>query len=152
MADTATDAAARAPAAPTRGGAWTARRFFDLLGELGPLRVISICGPSVFESLCTFGPYGVAHGHMNAITPAYHWHVDLARFRRLRTRDEVHDRSGRRVLYFELYEEGAERPFVLVYLYREKRADFEAERLDHFAAAHAELAQGAALADAGEAS
>jgi len=126
---------------------WTHRRFFDLLGRLGPLRVISICGPSVFESLCTFGAYGVARGHMNAITPEYHWHLELARFRRLQSRDAVHERSGRRVLFFELSEGEGERPFLLVYVHREKGAEFEPEREKAFLEAHADLAGGVPLRD-----
>jgi len=116
------------------------------MGELGPLRVISISGPSVFEALVTFGPYGFAQGHMNAMTPAYHWHLKLAGLSRVRTRDEVHARSGRRVLFFELYEPEASAPFLRIYLYREKNADFEPEREKRFAEAHAELAEGAEFA------
>lgn len=144
-ASEATEAtAARGASAPS--GAWTARRFFDLLGELGPLRVISVCGPSVFEALCDFGAYGVADGHMNAMRPDYHWHVDLERFRSLRSREAVHERSGRRVLFFELAEGEGEEPFVRVYLYRRKGEDFGEEREARFRAAHAELAGGRTLA------
>ena len=50
--------------------AWTHRRLFTLLEQLSPLRVISICGPSVFEAICDFGRPGFARGHMNAMTPA----------------------------------------------------------------------------------
>ena len=65
------------PTEPERvpGAAWTHRRFFEALAPLSPLRVISQCGASTFEAICRFGPYGFADGHMNAITPAYHWHV-----------------------------------------------------------------------------
>lgn len=104
--------------------------------------MISISGPSVFEALCTFGPYGFAGGHMNAMTPAYHWHLKLSGLARVRTRDEVHARSGRRVLFFELYEPRASAPFLRIYLYRDKGAEFEPEREARFARAHAELAQG----------
>ncbi len=131
---------------------WTPRRFFDLLGRLGPLRVISICGPSVFESLCEFGAYGVAHGYMNAITPAFHWHLALDRFRYLRSRDEVHERSGRRVLFFELGEVAEAEPFLRIYVHREKGAEFEPEREKDFLEAHAALAAGASLAVEGAAS
>jgi len=128
---------------------WTHRRFFDLLRELGPLRVISVSGPSVFEALCEFGPYGVADGYMNAITPAYHWHLELARFRVLRTRDEVHQRSGRRVLFFELAEAPEAQPFLRIYLYRGPREEFGPEREKRFAEAHAHLAEGVHLAEVG---
>lgn len=123
-----------------------ARRFFRELAPLSPLRIISRCGPSTFEALCDFGPHGFAAGHLNAITPAYHWHLRLAGFRYLRARDEVHARSGRRVLFFELAEaEGAD-PFLLVYLHREKGAEFEPEREAAFLALHAVLKDGAVLA------
>lgn len=128
---------------------WTHRRFFELLRELGPLRVISICGPSVFESLCAFDAYGVAQGHMNAITPAYHWHLQLARFRRLRSKDEVHARSARRVLFFELAEDAEAPPFLRIYVHRERGAEYEPEREKRFLEAHADLSQGVAL-DAGK--
>lgn len=105
--------------------------------------MISISGPSVFEALCTFGPYGFAGGHMNAMTPAYHWHLRLAGLARVRTRDEVHARSGRRVLFFELYEPEASAPFLRIYLYREKGEPFAPEREKRFAEVHAELAEGA---------
>jgi len=124
---------------------WTHRRFFDLLGTLGPLRVISISGPSVFEALCTFGPYGFAEGHMNAITPAYHWHLALAGFGHLVSCDEEHARSGRRVLFFELRGADDERPFLRIYLHRPKGEPFDPEIEKRFAEAHAELASGVAL-------
>jgi len=124
---------------------WTHRRFFDLLGTLGPLRVISVSGPSVFEALCTFGPYGLDGKHMNAVTGAYHWHLGLAGFGHLCTRDEVHARSGRRVLFFELREGPEERPFLRIYLYRPPGEAFDPEVEKRFAEAHAELAEGAAL-------
>jgi hypothetical protein len=134
-----------------RAAAWSHARFFDLLGALGALRVISIAGASTFEAICRFGPHGFAHGHMNAITPAYHWHVSLARFRHVRSCDEVHERSGRRVLFFELREEAAAEPFLRIYLYREKGVDFEPGPEAAFAAAHAGLAAGVSLAPAASA-
>ena len=81
---------------------WNGLRFFEALRELGPVRVISRSGPSIFESICSLDGFGVAEGHLTAITPAYHWHVDLARFRHLKSCDAMHERSGRRVLFFEL--------------------------------------------------
>jgi hypothetical protein len=146
--------AVRPATAPGQGrgvGTWTHARFFDLLGDLGPLRVISIAGASTFEAIVRFGPHGFAHGHMNAITPAYHWHVALARFRHVRSCDELHERSGRRVLFFELREEAAAEPFLRIYLYREKGVDFEPGPEAAFAAAHAELAAGVSLAPAASA-
>jgi hypothetical protein len=125
--------------------AWNARRFFDLVAQLGPLRVISICGPSVFESLCSLGAFEISGAHLNAISRQFHWHVDLRRFRWLRSCDEIHGRSGRRVLFFELCEERGAKPFLLVYLYREPDEPFDAERERRFVEAHAELAKGVAL-------
>jgi len=132
------------PHGDTSGG-WTPRRFFDLLRRLGRLRVISISGPSVFEALCELGAYGFSQGHMNAITEGYHWHLALARFRHLTTRDETHPRSGRRVLFFELRESEHQAPFLRIYVHREKGVDFEPEREACFAEAHAELADGRLL-------
>jgi hypothetical protein len=128
--------------------AWTAVRFFELLRSLGPLRVISQCGPSTFEAICTLGAFGVRDGYLNAITDAYHWHVALGAFGHLRSRDAVHARSGRRVLYFELRESPDARPFLLIYLYRAKDAELDDERAARFAAAHAELEAGARLESA----
>lgn len=127
-------------------GAWTHRRFFELLAALGPLRVISISGASVFESLCRFERHGFADGHMNAIAPEYHWHVDLDRFRFARSRDEVHARSGRRVLFLELCESPDARPFLTIYLHRAKDAEFDPAFEKAFLAAHAELGTGRELA------
>jgi hypothetical protein len=134
------------PLGPLPPEPWTHRRFFELLAELGPLRVISACGPNTFEALCRFGPWSLERGFMNAITPAYHWHLALARFRHLRSADAVHARSGRRVLFFELREGGDAEPFLRIYLHRETGAGFEAEPERHFAAAHAALQAGVELA------
>ena len=62
----------RGAAAGGAGPGWSHRRLFELLRSLSPLRVISISGPSVFEAICDFGPFGIAGGHLNAITDAYH--------------------------------------------------------------------------------
>jgi hypothetical protein len=132
------------------GAGWTHRRFFEALGPLSPLRVISQCGASTFEAICRFGAFGFADGHMNAITPDYHWHVSLARFRFVTSVDRVHARSGRRVLLFELREEAGAAPFLSIFLYRDRGAEFEPEREDRFRALHAELAAGAALAREGD--
>lgn len=120
----------------------THREFFDALRDLAPLRVISTCGPSVFEAICGFGAYGVADGHLNAITEAYHWHIDLGRFRVLTSRDETHARSGRRVLFFELREAPAAEPFLLVYLHRPQGEEFAPDREARFAGLHARLTAG----------
>ncbi len=143
--------AASSPAAASATGAagWSGRRFFDGLKDLGQLRIISQCGPSTFESIVTFGTYGVSDGHVNAITPAYHWHLDLTRFAHVRSRDEIYPRSGRRVLFFELREEADAEPFLRIFLYRDKGAEFEPARVAAFSAMHAELAEGVVLAREG---
>jgi hypothetical protein len=130
-----------AAASPDGWGAW---RLFALLRELGPLRVISRCGPSTFEAICTVGDFDVSGGFVNAITPAYHWHFEVRGLGHLRSRDEVHARSGRRVLFFELREDPGDAPFLRIYLYRGKREEFGTAREAAFAAAHAELASGVA--------
>ena len=124
---------------------WSAERFFALLSKLGPLRVISVCGPSVFEAICEFGDYEIRGGMLNAITPAYHWHFQLSRFAHLRSHDTIHKRSGRRVLFFELREHEESSPFLLVYLYRPKEAEYKVDQEKFFAEAHAELGSGVVL-------
>jgi len=136
--------APRAGAAPA-AATWPHRRFFELLGHLGRLRVISQAGASTFEAICGFGAFGIAQGHMNAITPEYHWHLALERFRHLRSFDAIYPRSGRRVLYFELRERPETEPFLHVFLHREPGAEFEAEREAVFLAAHRELEAGVEL-------
>jgi hypothetical protein len=125
---------------------WSARRFFELLRTLGPLRVISQCGPSTFEAICELRAFGVAQGHMNAISDTYHWHVHLASLRYLRSYDQTYPRSGRRVLFFELREAPAAEPFLRIFLYRGKDEEFGDERERRFAAAHAQLSEGCELA------
>ncbi len=124
----------------------THREFFDALRELGPLRVISVSGPSVFEAICRLDAYGIADGHLNAITDAYHWHVALERFRHLRSHDEVHARSGRRVLFFTLHEDAAAEPFLRIYLHRSRGEEFAPGREAAFGALHARLESGVAVA------
>lgn len=135
-----------AAAAPAATSAWTALRIFEELRQLGPLRVISVSGPSVFEAICSVGPFGVAEGHLNAITDAYHWHLDLRRTARARSNDSVHARSGRRVLFFELFEDGSATPFLSIYLHRAKGEEFAPERVERFERLHGELGAGAVLA------
>jgi hypothetical protein len=140
------------PAEPlsSEATAWSAARFFDLLQELGKLRVISICGPSVFESICVAGPYEIADGFLNMITDAFHWHVATPRLRHLQSHDTTHGRSGRNVLFFELRESEDASPFLRIYVYRAPGAEFAPEVVRAFHRAHAELAQGVVLAQGEE--
>jgi hypothetical protein len=133
--------------APRAGApeAWSAQRFFALLGELGRLRIISISGPSTFESICEVGSAGFGGGFMNAITEQYHWHLELRRFGHLRSRDDTHARSGRRVLFFELRESAESPPFLRIYLHREKGEEFDPQRERRFAEVHEQLRDGTAL-------
>lgn len=126
----------------TGGAHWTARRLFEALRELGPLRVISPAGPSLFEAICTLGAFGIADGWLNAITPEYHWHLRLDGFRHLTSKDEVHARSGRRVLFFELRETAEGEPFLWIYLHRGKGEELGGSREVIFGALHRELAGG----------
>ena len=133
--------------APSRAAQdFDARRFFAALRDLSPLRVISACGPSTFEAIIDFDAHGFDGRMMNAITPAYHWHLALPRFRFVTSVDSVHARSGRRVLFFELRERESDDPFLRIYLHREKGAEIGEERERRFAAAHATLQSGVPLA------
>ncbi len=125
---------------------WTARRFFTELAALSPLRIITQSGPSTFEAIGALGPWGITQGYVNVMTDAYHWHLDVSRFRHLRSADETHQRSGRQVLFFELREQEAAEPFLRIYLYRAPKEDFDATRLERFLTLHAELAAGEPLA------
>lgn len=127
----------------------SARDLFEQLSELGALRVISVNGPSVFEAICELPGFGVADGWINAMTPRVHWHVRLEGVRHLTTRDEIHRRSGRRVLYFELREEAGAEPFLRVYLHREKGEELGTEREARFAAIHERFADGRELGESG---
>jgi hypothetical protein len=132
---------------------WTVGGVFELLRRLSPLRVISVSGPSVFEAIVDFDRYGFAQGHMNAMTPAYHWHLGLDDFGWIRSYDTVHERSGRRVLFLQFARSSDAEPFVSVYVHRPKGEEFDPTRLEAFARAHAELAEGRRLeADTREAS
>ncbi|MBY0401185.1 hypothetical protein K2X89_12880 [Myxococcota bacterium] len=124
---------------------WSAERFFDLLQQLGRLRVISVCGPSVFESICVAGPYEVAEGFLNMVTDAFHWHVGLARLRHLQSHDNLHGRSGRNVLFFELRERADATPFLRIYVYRAPGVEFASEIAQAFQRAHRELEHGVLL-------
>lgn len=120
----------------------THRELFDALRDLSPLRVISVVGPSVFESICRLDKFALADGYLNAITDAYHWHVELGRLRHVRAKDETHERSGRRVLFFELRESPDQKPFLMIYVHRAKGAEFEPEREARFAALREHAADG----------
>jgi hypothetical protein len=119
--------------------------FFRTLRELGPLRVISRSGASTFEAICEVGEFELAKGFLNAITPAYHWHIQLSRFGHVCSHDATHARSGRRVLFFELREKPDVDPFLSIYLYRGPGEEFGAEREARFARAHERLAAGCDL-------
>jgi hypothetical protein len=135
--------AGEAGATAGSGEPWTARRFFTALAGLGPLRVISQSGPSTFEAICEVGAFGISGGYLNAITSSYHWHLRLDGFAHLVSRDEVHERSGRRVLFFELRGDPEDEPFLRIYLYRHVGEDFGRERESRFGELHRELGSGA---------
>lgn len=137
------------PALPLRRpmpGSWTARRFFQALQELGPLRVISVAGPSQFEAFCEVVPGSVSGGTLKMVSPEYHWHVRLDGLGHLRSRDEEHERHGRRLRYFELREREEAEPFLYVHLYREPGEELSPRRAARFAEMHAELGSGCQLA------
>ena len=114
--------------APSASGSspddWTARRFFETLVSLGPLRVIAVTGPSVFESFCEVTSFKIMNGYLNVFDDHYHWHLRLDGFGHLASREEVHERSGRKVLYFELRADAQSEPFLRIYLYRGSGEDF----------------------------
>jgi len=62
-------------------------QFFEALRELNPLRIISLSGPSVFEAICDLSGFSIREGWLNAITEAYHWHLQLERVAHLTSRD-----------------------------------------------------------------
>jgi hypothetical protein len=112
---------------------------------LGPVRIISPSGPSLFEAICELGPFAAAEGWLNSITDRYHWHLELSRLGHVTSRDGVHERSGRRVLFFELRERAGDEPFLWIYLHRGKGEEFDPEREGAFASLHELFAAGAAL-------
>ena len=124
---------------------WSADRFFDLLQTFPRMRVILRTGPSVFEALCAPGAYSVQGRFLNVMTSEYHWHLDTSRWGFLKSCDEIHARSGRRVLFFSLYEEEEEGPFLQIYLYREPGEEFHPEVEATFLHAHDELQKGILL-------
>lgn len=124
---------------------WSADRFFDLLQTFPRVRVILMTGPSVFEALCTPGAYSIQGRFLNAITSEYHWHLDTSRFGYLKSCDQIHTRSGRRVLFFSLHESEADQPFLQIYLYREPGEEFDPQVESSFLRAHEELSEGVRL-------
>ena len=117
--------------------------LFGLIRQLSPLRVIQISGPSVFETICELDSFSIADGWFNAITPQYHWHLALEQFQQITTRDTIHERSGRRVLFFELRQSSNEDPFLLIYLHRGKGQEFESDREEIFERLHGRCSEGA---------
>lgn len=134
----------------TNGVPRSGAEFLRGLSALGRLRIISQCGPSTFEAIVDADPGHVARGYFNAITPAYHWHVRLDRLGWLESADEIHARSGRRVLYFSLKESASDPPFLWIYVHREKDEDFEPERVEAFQRLHAHARSGMPLSVGGE--
>lgn len=122
-----------------------AEELFGSLRDLSPLRIISVCGPSVFEAIEEFGAFGIHDGWMNAMCDRYHWHLEINRIGWITTRDTLHERSGRRVLFLELREKLDDEPFLLLYLHRAKGEEFEEERLEQFEKLHAVYGAGAPL-------
>ncbi|MEZ7978277.1 MAG: hypothetical protein QMC74_01095 [Myxococcota bacterium] len=131
-----------ATAAEARPNTWSAERLFDLLPRLGQLRVISVCGPSVFEAICEATAYELLGGSINMITPAFHWHFAADRLGHLQSHDTIHRRSGRRVLFFELREHADQSPFLRIYVYRAVKTDFATSAISNFIEAHSELSNG----------
>jgi len=125
---------------------WTAERFFNLLQRLGPLRIVTAAGPSVFDARCEVGPRAFSDGALNIVTPDYHWNLALDRFRHLRSVVRTHPRSGRQTAFFELRDDWSAEPFVRIYLSAEAadRASSTAARSFH--AAHEVLRGGADVA------
>ena len=117
--------------------------LFGLIRQLSPLRVIQVTGPSVFETICDLDSFSIADGWFNAITPQYHWHLELGQFQHITTRDTTHERSGRRVLFFELRQSPNDDPFLLIYLHRGKGQEFEPDREEIFERLHGRCSQGA---------
>ena len=123
--------------------AWTARRFFNLLQHLGPLRVVSVSGPSVFEALCEIGPQAFSESSLNIITPQYHWNLSLDRFRHLRSVTRVHPKTGKITAFFELRDEANETPFLRIYLSPDPKIVGSCQRQPLFDEAHQSLQCGA---------
>jgi hypothetical protein len=89
--------------------------------------------------------FTLAQGFVNVISEDYHWHLLIEGFGHLRSRDEIHQRSGRRVVFFELRRVEEGEPFLLIYLYRGPGQEFGEEPLRLFTEMHRDLAAGAHL-------
>jgi hypothetical protein len=133
------------PASSPGSPPFSAAALFEAASELNPLRIISMSGPSVFEAICNLGPFAITDTWLNAITESYHWHLQVDRIGHVQSRDQVHERSGRRVLFIELREQPGAEPFLLIYLHRKKGEEFGEERERRFAALHALLASGISM-------
>ena len=120
----------------------SADAFFDLLQTFPRIRVILMTGPSVFEALCAPGAYSIQGHFLNVITPEYHWHLDISKFGFLQSFDQIHARSGRRVLFFSLHEKETDRAFLQIYLYRGPGEEFDRKAESSFMRFHRELAEG----------
>jgi len=143
----ADDPSAAGSAAPRSSGL-TAERFFQRLSGLGPFRIIHQSGPSTFEAIAPIARAQVAGPFLNIICDEYHWHLKLVDLRWVESFDQIHARSGRRVLGFSLAD-GTPRSggasFTRLYVHRAKDAEFDARVLAAFRELHAVFEWGAEL-------
>ena len=128
---------------------WSASDFFGALKAFPRIRVVLTTGPSVFEAICVPSNFRFQSGHLNAMTPEYHWHIDVSRFTFARSWDEVHARSDRRVLFFSLHEKPEIEPFLRIYIYRPPRQPFGEEIENDFLQMHKAFSTGRQLLDHG---
>jgi hypothetical protein len=133
------------PTASAGNPAVSAAALFEAVRELNPLRIISMSGPSVFEAICDLGPFSITDTWLNAITESYHWHLQVDRIGHVQSRDQIHERSGRRVLFLELREQASAEPFLFIYLHRKKGEEFGDDRERRFADLHSLLSAGVSL-------
>ena len=124
---------------------WSASDFFRDLRAFPRIRVVLRTGPSVFEAICVPSDFGFQAGYLNAMTPEYHWHIDASRFGFVRSWDEVHARSDRRVLFFSLHEHQEAEAFLRIYIYRPPRQPFGEEIEDAFMRMHRAFEMGQKL-------
>ncbi len=124
---------------------WSASGFFGGLKAFPRIRVVLTTGPSVFEAICVPSDFRFQAGHLNAMTPEYHWHIDVSRFAFVRSWDEVHARSDRRVLFFSLHEHQEAEAFLRIYIYRPPRQPFGEEIEDAFMRMHRAFEMGRKL-------
>ncbi|HEV7670810.1 MAG TPA: hypothetical protein VGS22_20000 [Thermoanaerobaculia bacterium] len=132
MSGTDVQESAAGVSSPQEGPPWTLARLFGELVDLGDLRVIVTTPGSVFECICRIRGFGIAGGWLNAMTEGYHWHIDLGAIRFARTRDEIHERSGRQVLYLELGTAPEAVPSFAIYLHRPSGEPWSSERFERF--------------------